>query len=230
MSVRDIQVFIGFANFYRRFIRDFSRIAAPLISMLKTTGSSEESAPRIFKAGNNEFVRGGGGRADEIIVNLSKNKKSRKSTHVPNIGAMGEPNFLTPDAKKAFNHLRLVFIKAPILRYFDSESHIWIETDASSYAISEVLSQLNLDSDAPPNDSNKSDFGQWHPIAYFFRKMISAEIWYKTHNTELLAIIEAFKTWHHYLENSKHEVLVLTNHNNLRQFIDTKNLSSCQVR
>ncbi len=33
-SVRDIQVFLGFANFYRRFIRNFSRIAAPLISML----------------------------------------------------------------------------------------------------------------------------------------------------------------------------------------------------
>ncbi len=33
-SVRDIQVFLGFANFYRRFIRNFSRIAAPLTSML----------------------------------------------------------------------------------------------------------------------------------------------------------------------------------------------------
>ena len=40
-SVRDIQVFIGFANFYRRFIRGFSRIAAPLTSMLKMTGLSE---------------------------------------------------------------------------------------------------------------------------------------------------------------------------------------------
>ncbi len=33
-SVRDIQVFLGFANFYRRFIRNFSKIAAPPISML----------------------------------------------------------------------------------------------------------------------------------------------------------------------------------------------------
>ena len=40
-SVRDIQVFIGFANFYRRFIQGFSKIAAPLTSMLKTTGSSD---------------------------------------------------------------------------------------------------------------------------------------------------------------------------------------------
>jgi hypothetical protein len=34
-SYRDIQVFIGFCNFYRRFIRDFSRIARPLTSLLK---------------------------------------------------------------------------------------------------------------------------------------------------------------------------------------------------
>ena len=151
---------------------------------------------------------------------------------MPNIGATGEPNFLTPNAKKAFNHLRLAFIEAPILRYFDPESHIRIETDASSYAIGGVLSQLNLDSDAPPNDSNlnKSDFGQWHPVAYFSRKMIPAETRYETHDAELLAIVEAFKTWRHYLEGCKHEVLVLTDHNNLRRFMDTKSLSSRQVR
>ncbi len=35
-SVRDIQVFLGFANFYRRFIQGFSRLAVPLTSMLIT--------------------------------------------------------------------------------------------------------------------------------------------------------------------------------------------------
>lgn len=44
-SVRDIQVFIRFANFYRRFIQGFSRIAAPLTSMLKTP-SAKGSAPQ----------------------------------------------------------------------------------------------------------------------------------------------------------------------------------------
>ena len=45
--------------------------------------------------------------------------------------------------------------------------------------------------------------------------MIPAETSYKTHNGEFLAIVEAFKTWYHYLEGDKHEVLVLANHNNL---------------
>ena len=60
--------------------------------------------------------------------------------------------------------------------------------------------------------------------------MILAQTRYKTHDGELLAIVEAFKTWHHYLKGCKHEVLVLTNHNNLRSFMDTKSLSSRQVR
>ena len=48
-SVRDIQVFIGFANFYRRFIQGFSRIAAPLTSLLKTAPDSTTSAPTARK-------------------------------------------------------------------------------------------------------------------------------------------------------------------------------------
>ena len=60
--------------------------------------------------------------------------------------------------------------------------------------------------------------------------MIPAEIKYKTHDGELLAIVEAFKTWRHYLKRSRHEVLVFTDHNNFRQFMDTKSLSSRQVR
>ena len=59
--------------------------------------------------------------------------------------------------------------------------------------------------------------------------MIPAQTRYKTHDGELLAIVEAFKTWRHYLEGSWHEVLMLTDHNNLRQFMDTKILSSRQV-
>ena len=60
--------------------------------------------------------------------------------------------------------------------------------------------------------------------------MILAETSYETHNAKLLAIVEAFKNWRHYLEGCQYEVLVLTDHNNLRRFMDTKSLSSRQVR
>ncbi len=91
--------------------------------------------------------------------------------------------------------------------------------DASGYAIGGILSQLTSD-----------DSGQWHPVAFFSKKMIRSETRYETHNGELLAIIIAFKTWRHYLEGCKYKVLRLTDHNNLQCFIDTKSLSSRQVR
>ena len=51
-------VFIGFANFYQRFIQGFSRIPTSLTAMLKTTGSSVVSA---FRVDDDEVVGGGGG-------------------------------------------------------------------------------------------------------------------------------------------------------------------------
>ena len=44
-SVCNIQVFLGFVNFYWQFIQGFSRIAAPLTSMLKTTRSFDKPVP-----------------------------------------------------------------------------------------------------------------------------------------------------------------------------------------
>ena len=43
--------------------------------------------------------------------------------------------FLTPEARLVFTQLRQAFVKAPILHYFDPESHIRIETDTLGYAI-----------------------------------------------------------------------------------------------
>ena len=130
---------------------------------------------------------GGGGKTDEMVKNLSKSKKSKNNksgnlTRVPNIEAKREPIFLTLDTRKTFNHLRQAFLEALILQHIDPECYIWIETDASGYAIGGVLSQLNFDW-VPPKESNlakfkiltKFDFGQWYPVAYFSRKMIPAK-------------------------------------------------------
>ena len=56
-SVRDIQVFLGFANFYWRFIQSFSKIAAPLTSMLKTTGSPDKPASSRNNGSRSAFSR-----------------------------------------------------------------------------------------------------------------------------------------------------------------------------
>ena len=50
---------------------------------------------------------------------------------------------LTPEAKKAFEELKMAFTTAPVLRHFNPELSIRIETDASGYAIDDILSQLH---------------------------------------------------------------------------------------
>ena len=123
--------------------------------------------------------------------NLSKSKKT--------VGS----DFLTPGARLTFTKLRQAFVEALILHHFDPERHIWVEIYILDYAISKVFSQLTSE-------------GLWHTVTFFSHMIIPAEIKYKMHNGELLAILKVFKTWKHYLEGSQHKVLMLTNHNNLR--------------
>ena len=40
-SVKDVQIFIGFANFYRRFIENFSKVCKPIMDTLKTKGDKK---------------------------------------------------------------------------------------------------------------------------------------------------------------------------------------------
>ena len=87
-SVHDIRVFLGLANFYRRFIDNFSKVAAPISALLRKN--------RTFQ--------------------------------------------WTAEAQAAFESLRTSFTTAPILHHFDSSLPTVLETDASDYAVSAVVS------------------------------------------------------------------------------------------
>ena len=72
---------------------------------------------------------------------LAKSKKQSKSGNSPNFDAMeAGSSFPIPEARAAFDRLRLAFTKAPILWHFDLECYIRIEINVSGYAISSVLS------------------------------------------------------------------------------------------
>ena len=158
--------------------------------MLKTSESTEPSTQPgegvVGLSGDSRAGRDGidGSGMDDVEVDGGEvevdevGKKGRKTSKSQR---MVRSDFLTPGAKLAFTELRQAFLKAPILYHFDPERHIWIETDASGYAIGGILSQLTSE-------------GRWHPVAFFSRKIIPAETRYETHNGELLAIVEAFKT------------------------------------
>ena len=114
-SVWDIQVFIGFANFYWHFIKGFSKIATALTAMLMKTGSFVASAFRVDDdkvVGGRDAVGGSAIGSSNVLRKLAKSKSRRNSGHFGNSNDLEEPKFLTFNAKEAFSRLRQAFTKA----------------------------------------------------------------------------------------------------------------------
>ncbi|KAJ1584336.1 hypothetical protein NDA12_003371 [Ustilago hordei] len=124
-SIHDIQRFLGFANFYQRFIAHFAHIAKPLTALVKP---------------------------------IERFKKFE----------------LPEEAQQAFHKLIQAFTSAGVLQHFDYHLPTRLETDASDFAIAGVLKQEHE--------------GRWHPVAFYSRKMSSAEKNYEIHDKELLAV------------------------------------------
>lgn len=164
-NVKDVQTFLGFANFYRRFILGYSKIVAPLTAL------------------------------------------TRKDT----------PFVWTPACQSVFDSLKTAFTSAPILRHFDPEKDIVVETDASDFVSGGVLSQ--------PDES-----GILHPVAFFSKKHSPAECNYEIYDKELLAIVRCFEEWRPHLESAPTTIKVLSDHKNLEYFMTTKNLNRRQAR
>jgi hypothetical protein len=117
---------------------------------------------------------------------------------------------------KSFEKLRHCFTTAPILTYFDPNHKCIVEMDTSDFALSSTLSQIAEDK-------------KLHPNAFHSRKFSPAEINYKIHNKELLAIVDSFKVWQRYMEGSLHTVQVFMDHKNLEYFMTTKVLNRRQA-
>ena len=120
--IRDIQVFLGFANFYCRFIQRFSQIATPLSLILKISSSTEfvtqlskgvveASGENRVKRDRNKYDRseidngqvGDGKVNDKIRIKGQKMSKSKKLSKSKKM--IGSLDFLTPRAKLAFIQL-----------------------------------------------------------------------------------------------------------------------------
>jgi hypothetical protein len=161
----DVQAFIGFANFYRRFIAEFSKIIGPMVNLTK--------------------------KGVQFLWNKS--------------------------CQSAFKRLKQAFVDAPILRPFDWEKDVILETDASDYVSAGVLSQYD-------------DQGILHPVAFFSKKHSATECNYEIYDKELLAIIRCFEEWRPELEGTPSPVKVITDHKNLEYFTTTKLLNRRQAR
>ena len=82
------------------------------------------------------------------------------------------------------------------MKHFQPGLKLRLETDASQFAISAIVSQLFA----------SGEHSEWHPIAFWSRKLNLAEYNYETYNSELLAIIEGFKHYRQYLEGAPYTI------------------------
>ncbi|SOV08973.1 uncharacterized protein UDID_18215 [Ustilago sp. UG-2017a] len=166
-SIHDIQRFLGFANFYRRFIAHFARIAKPLTSLVKPT---------------------------------ERFKKFE----------------LPEEAQQAFHQLIQAFTSAGVLQHFDYHLPTRLETDASDFAIAGVLKQEHEE--------------RWHPVAFYSRKMSSAERNYEIHDKELLAVVACLTQWRHMLAGLPSQLVILTDHEALKYFKSQRRITGRQAR
>ncbi|SYW73957.1 uncharacterized protein UHO2_00822 [Ustilago hordei] len=157
-SIHDIQRFLGFANFYRRFIAHFACIAKPLTSLVKPT------------------------------------EQFRKFE-------------LPEEAQQAFHKLIQASTSAGVLQHFDYHLSTRLETDASDFAIAGVLKQEHE--------------GQWHPVAFYSRKMSSAKKNYEIHDKELLAVVTCL---------TQCQLVILTDHEALKYFKSQRRITGRQAR
>ena len=159
-KVKDIQSFLGFANFYRRFIFNYLDIVIPL------TRLTQKDIPWKFNS----------------------------------------------SCQDAFNSLKKAFTSAPILTHWIPNAQLIMETDASDYTLTAILSIINKDNEV-------------HPVIFHSHTFTAAELNYNIHDKELLAIFEAFKIWWHYLEGPAYPIDIVTDCKNLEYFSTTKVLT-----
>ena len=108
----------------------------------------------------------------------------------------------------AFETLRSLMCKKPILRQPNYDIPFFLATDASAYGVGAVLSQ---EGETNPRTKNPTQ----HPIAYYSATFTPTERNYDIYERELLAILKSLEHWRPHVAATKDPVTVLTDHANL---------------
>ena len=161
---RELQQFLGFVNFYRRFVKGFAKIAKPLTKLT--------------------------GKNDWLWTELQQKAFEELKQEITS-----ERTLIIPKPGKPFR----------------------METDASDFAIAAILSQ-------------QDDEGKWRPVAFMSKALNDTERNYEIYDKEMLAVMQGFYEWAHYLKGNDAVTEVLTDHQNLTYFRKPQNLNRRQAR
>ena len=112
----------------------------------------------------------------------------------------------------AFNSLKKAFIFDSILIYWISNAQLIVETGASNYALTTILSIMDENNEV-------------HLVVFYFCTFTMVELNYNTYNKKLLAIFEAFKIWQYYLKDLAFPIDIVMDHQNLEYSPTTRVLT-----
>ena len=153
------------------------------------------------------FIKGFAKIAAPLYDLTSGENKDKKSEHFD----------LSPEAREAFDRLKVVCLQAPILAFPDFNKPFLLETDVSGRGLGAVLSQ-------------KQAAGQYHPIAYASRVMNETEQRYHSNKQEFLALKWAItEQFHEYLSpygKNWNKFVVRTDNNPLTYIFSSANLDA----
>ena len=174
---KQVRAFLGLAGYYRRFIKNFSEVTAPLSDMVKQSQPSQvtwnENLERAFCKVKDLLC-------DEPVLrcpNFDKTFTSQTDASNRGVGAVLKDEDGTDYPIAYFS--RKLIPREPVLRCPNFDKTFTLQTDASNQGVGAVLSQ-------------KDEDGTDYPIAYF---SIPREQKYSTIEKECLAIklgVEAF--------------------------------------
>jgi hypothetical protein len=148
-NVKGVRGFLGLTGYYRKFVKDYGKIAKPLTELTK------------------------------------------------------KDNFLWgPEAKEAFNKLKLIMTTPPVLMLPNFSLPFEIECDAAGRGIGAVLMQKK------------------QPIAYFSKALSDGNLAKSVYEKELMALVLCIQHWRHYLLGKP--FIVHTDHKSLKHFLQQR--------
>ena len=112
----------------------------------------------------------------------------------------------------AFDLLKALMCKVPVLIQPNFEKKFFLQVDASAYGVGAVLSQ---EGETTTPSLKKHQKPALHPIVFYSAMFTPTEQNYNIYNRELLAVMKALYHWRPYLAWTKEPFTILTEHTNL---------------
>ena len=177
-NVYELQVFLNFVNFFWRFIKNYSWIAALLLNLLKTernkkkteiisaSQSSQQKPPQMKEQKSSKTSSDYSAHSSQVEEESQAVCSSQVSEELQQKNVVIISFSLSEVALKVFKALKKIFTSASLLHYFDENKLMRVETDISEFAIDRILTQ----------QFKINNQMHWLLITYYSKKLLNTEI------------------------------------------------------